>query len=281
MKKEFFTLKKISPDLTTIWSACGEIMYLITGSKRALLVDTNLGVRGLRKTVDQLTDLPLTVVLTHGHVDHAMGAPEFADKEVYLNSADLPDYRSMCDVGGRKDYIRDNLGKDYHAFGFTDDDFLPAEPDFPFLPLEDGTVFDLGSIHVEAVSFPGHTRGSMALYIPELKMLITGDACNPFTFLFGGDSIPLAQYRQNVIAMRDRFEGKLDHICLSHREMEGGTALLSDMVEVCDDVLAGRTDDVPFTFMGQQAYIAKACDQNGHRLDGKTANVVYNKEKIR
>ena len=38
-------------------------------------------------TMETLTDKPCIVLLTHGHVDHAMGAPEF-DTEIYMNPAD-------------------------------------------------------------------------------------------------------------------------------------------------------------------------------------------------
>jgi len=36
-----------------------------------------VGVGHLKDLVSGLTDKPLTVLLTHGHVDHANGAPEF------------------------------------------------------------------------------------------------------------------------------------------------------------------------------------------------------------
>jgi hypothetical protein len=47
--------------------------YLLAGKTGALLIDTGIGAGRLRETVESLTKLPVTVVLTHGHCDHAGG----------------------------------------------------------------------------------------------------------------------------------------------------------------------------------------------------------------
>lgn len=52
-------------------------MYLIVGSREALLLDTGSGAGDLRGLVRGLTALPVTVALTHGHNDHTGGAPQF------------------------------------------------------------------------------------------------------------------------------------------------------------------------------------------------------------
>ncbi len=41
-----------------------------------------------------------------------------------------------------------------------------------------------------------------------------------------------------------------------------------------------KTDDIPFDFMGTKAYIAKLCDEQVKRVDGKCGNIVYNKERL-
>lgn len=281
MKKNFFSFKKVNDQITTIWSACGEIMYLIEGTERALLMDTNLGVRGLRTLVDSLTGKDYAVVLTHGHIDHAMGVPEFRDKKVYLNAKDIPVYQSMISLEGRMGYVKGNLGPAFVKYGITKEDFLEEDPDFPFMPLEEGMSFDLGGITVRMYAYPGHTKGSMILYIPELRTLITGDACNNSTFVFDSNSTSLEEYRASTIRIRDKFDRELDHIYICHHEMEVGIDILSNMVEVCNEALSGKADDVPFNFMGNTAYIAKKADDHFHRLDGRSGNIIYSKEHLR
>lgn len=52
--------------------------YLLLGSKKALLIDTGLGVANIRQVIDNITDLPVEVVTTHIHWDHIGGHKYFA-----------------------------------------------------------------------------------------------------------------------------------------------------------------------------------------------------------
>lgn len=250
-------------------------MYLVEGDKEALLMDTCLGCGSIRSFVEGLTDKPLTVVLSHGHLDHAMGAPEF-DK-VYMNHADIPIYREMGDIHGRKGYIQGNVAPEVFA-KITDQDFIPAA-ELKFENLTDGMVFDLGGVHVEARALVGHTPGSMVFYLPEHRILITGDACNTFTFMFTGPT-SIEEYRENLIMIRDEMAGKVDRVFLCHHLMEVKPSILDEVIEVCDDIMAGNVDDIPFEFMGRQVHVAKAAEPGQLRKDGKCGNVVYDKANV-
>ena len=86
-----FKTERISEHITRIYGFCTEMMYLVEGEKDAVLIDTGSGYFSLKQCVDQLTDKPVKVLMTHGHVDHAMGAGEF--EEIYLNHKDEAVYR--------------------------------------------------------------------------------------------------------------------------------------------------------------------------------------------
>ena len=158
----YYKTEKINDSLTAIKSRTGEIMYLAEGRDHAALIDTCVGVGHLKGLVDNLTDRPVTVLLTHGQIDHAMGAPEF--EKVYMNEKDREIYRGMCPVEARRGYIRNGIGE--KADQIPESEFVPANPDYPFLSLEDGMVFDLGGLHIEAYEFPGHTPGKYGISDP-------------------------------------------------------------------------------------------------------------------
>lgn len=275
---EFFTVEKINERITCIRSASGELMYLLQGEARALLMDTSVGVYGLRAIVDSLTDLPYDVVITHGHIDHAMGAPEFKDKKIYMSLKDLDVYHSMQDVEERFKYTK------YSGcimMPITAEDFLPPE-EIDFIDLTDGMEFDLGGLTVEMIAVPGHTQGSMALLVKEERILILGDAGNSFTFLFGEYSSTVTDYRKMIQGLQKRVEGRIDAIYLCHHYKDAPLSLLPELVEVCDDILAGNVADEPFVFMdANNAKIAKAQsfskETGPRREDGKFANIVYDK----
>ncbi len=273
---EYYKPEKVNDRITAIRSLTGEIMYLIEGTARAVLVDTCLGVGHLRKTVEALTDKPVTVLLTHGHLDHALGAPEF--DTVYMNHEDGGLYEAMAPFEERNNYIRGNLGGKLPDF--LPEDYVPVSP-MNFADLKDGDSFDLGGVHVDAYALAGHTRGTMVFLIREERIVILGDACNTATFLFDENSLTVEEYRKNLLEFKRRHQGSYDRVFLCHHLMETGPELVDNVIAVCDDILAGKTDDQPFAFLGQTNYIAKAVEEGFRRLDGKTGNIIYNKDRVR
>lgn len=272
---EYYKAEKINEHMTAIRSMTGEIMYLVEGEEKAVLIDTCLGVGHLREFVENLTEKQITVLLTHGHVDHALGAPEF--DEVYMNPADNKVYESMSPLEERIGYIKANLGGQLPEF--AEDDYVqPAPADFK--ELKDGQIFDLGGVYIEVYALPGHTHGTMVMLVPEENALILGDACNNATFLFDGNSLPVNEYKENLIRVKEKLEGRYDTTYLCHHVMTASKDMLAHVIEVCDEVLEGKADDIPFEFMGHHVFVAKRANERFERVDGGEGNIVYDKEKL-
>lgn len=273
---EFYKAEAVNENVTAIRSMTGEIMYLIEGNDKAVLVDTCLGVGHLKDFVEKLTTKPITVVVTHGHIDHAMGAPEF--EQVYMNPKDEKIYNSMRELEGRQNYISGNLG--VAVPDFSEEDYVKPQ-DLNYKPLADGDSFDLGDIHVEVYSLPGHTPGTMVVLIPECCILITGDACNPSTFLFDENSSTVETYQKNLKAVAARLEGKYNRVFCCHYDMDLPVDVMKNVIEVCDIIMEGKASDIPFHFMGHEAYIAMECNECFQRKDGIVGNIIYNKANVR
>lgn len=150
-------------------------MFLLNGTERSLLIDTGTGVCDLKKIVRSLTNLPLMVALTHGHVDHAGGMGQF--EEVYVHPYDM-EMASSITREARIGYAMalKNLSGDVFDYGEEDVRSFKKLPTLK--PLSDGQVIDLGGRHVKLLWLPGHTRGSICFIDDRSRILFSGDACN-------------------------------------------------------------------------------------------------------
>lgn len=267
-----FRTEKVSPRVTRIFAFNTELVYLVEGEERAALLDTGSGFGSLRACVKTLTDKPVTVLLTHGHTDHALGAAEFS--EVYMSPLDEAVYK----VHSAMDF-RARSGAMWTGFAeLRDGQIIPPMPFADMRPIRAGDVFDLGGVTVECFACPGHTPGSLVFLIREERMLLLGDACNDRTFLFDEFASSVEDYRAALAALDAQTAGKYDRVLLSHGDGEGAPDMLRRVIEVCDDILAGRADDQPFEFLGDGGLLAKACGPDGARLDGGRGNIVYKEE---
>ena len=81
----YFTVYKYNDNLYQIKDALGVLATLVIGEEKALLLDTCYGIGNLKKEVEKITNKPLIVVNSHGHMDHSCGNYQF-DKVTSLDS---------------------------------------------------------------------------------------------------------------------------------------------------------------------------------------------------
>ena len=250
-----FTAATVSPHVTRIRDPHDVLMYLVAGTERALLVDTGYGVGDLAGFVAGLTDLPVTVALTHAHVDHAFGASQFDD--VRLNPAELPVLAEHQVLSTRMHEQVDAAARD--ATDATPKPYLaPAVDPSTLTALVAGDRIDLGGVTVAAFATPGHTPGSLALLVETDRLLITGDAANQLTFLFLPESSSVAAYAGTLRRLREETAGLYDRVLVSHGTGEITPTVIDDLLALCARVLAGTDDAVPLEFQGRQGLVARA-----------------------
>ena len=269
-----FEHEKISPSTTRIRAPGLELMYLVEGEKKAALIDTGSGIGHLRAFVETLTDKPVIVLLTHGHVDHAMGAGEF--DTVYMSRVDDYIYVEHADEASRREgfFLCTQLDR------MEEDDFIPAKEMDDILDMAEGDSFDLGGVHIDVYACPGHTLGSLVMLIREERALLLGDACNYLTFMHEPYSTTIAEYARSLRRLKPLVEGKYDRVYLSHGPGDGDVRLIDGVIAVCEDIMHGKTDDVPFGFKDSTGFLAKAEIDRDVRADGGIGNVIYNKERV-
>jgi hypothetical protein len=137
----------LRPGMRLIRDYDNDKIYLIRGTKRALLVDTGMGTGNLRQYVEQFTQgLPLDVVVTHQHPDHIGQADQFiSDSNVYVGERDRDSVAAF--LKSRK----------------APDSAIQAH----LVSLQDGHTFDRAEV---ADSFWMHTGNAspMDVYLPAL-----------------------------------------------------------------------------------------------------------------
>lgn len=151
--------------------------YLWRDQDSVTLVDTGEAgsgtvIAGLLREIGLAPSDVDRVVLTHFHDDHVGSAAEIAswgDVEIVAHTAEAPIIRGERPGPAPvlNDFERELLER--VAAG------LPSAPPVRVdREVRDGDVLDIGG-GARVISTPGHTDGSIALYLPEHGVLLTGD----------------------------------------------------------------------------------------------------------
>ena len=100
------------------------MMYLLEGENMAALIDTGYGEGNIRQYAESVTDKPVIVICTHGHMDHTGGNGWWP--RVY-----------MAPEGARAS--KEFLNKEQKLWW----KYMPYQ-DYEIVPVKDGDKIDLG-----------------------------------------------------------------------------------------------------------------------------------------
>ena len=196
-------------------------MYLLTGTEKALLIDTGFGTIPLRKICESLTNLPVTVALTHGHVDHIGGTGAF--EEVWLAKEDRELYAEHS-----KEKVRQI---------FTKDELLPVKGTCSYFTDEMG--FELGDRSIKVVKTPGHSVGSVCFLDEKNRWMFTGDTCCKAHVLLQMEyAATMMEYRKSLQRLID-LESYYDITWPGHHSKPVEKQVIHDFLTAVDGILDG------------------------------------------
>lgn len=148
--------------------------FLLVGNKKAVLIDSGLGIDNIKRITDQLTDLPIEVLTTHVHTDHIGSHGEF--QTIFVHEDDK-DWLVNGIQGLSLEQIRKDIGRDItkpvpETFDLTS--YKPYQGE-PTGVLKDGDRLALGNRELRVIHTPGHSPGHVCIFDEANRYLFTGD----------------------------------------------------------------------------------------------------------
>lgn len=180
--------------------------FLLTGSEKALVIDTGMNVGKAREAAEQITSLPLLLLNTHGDRDHIGSDSQFSER-----------------------YMNKNEEENYHLNGGKG----------KIIPVTQGDKIDLGGRVLEIIEIPGHTPGSIGVYDCEKRFLISGDPIQDGGIFMFGKMRNLSLYIEGLKALTPRL-GSIGEIYPSHGSFPVKPSLVSQLILGAEKILSGE-----------------------------------------
>lgn len=172
---DWFTVEKIDEETFAVseyrhWEETH--CYVLCGKKRAVVIDTGLGVANIREVIDRITALPLMAVTTHVHWDH-IGGHKYFDA-IAVHEAEKEGL--SCKFPMPLQAVKKSLT--HIPCAFPDSFRIEEYAIFQGTPqkiLHDGDCLELGGRELEVIHTPGHSPGHCCFYERERQYLYSGD----------------------------------------------------------------------------------------------------------
>jgi glyoxylase-like metal-dependent hydrolase (beta-lactamase superfamily II) len=212
------------------------ISYLILGKQKALLFDTGMGISNIRKTVEELTSLPVSVLNSHTHNDHIGDNWRFSD--IYGMDTDF----TRADAKGSHEDAQAEIAPEEICgqlpSGFNAQEYA-TRPFHISHWLHDGDSIDLGARTIKIIATPGHTPDSIALLDEKNGLLFTGDTFYPGPIYLYRPETDLDAYVASVKKLA-ALAPRLQLLLPAHNVPVADPAYLAKVVDAIQQVRAGK-----------------------------------------
>lgn len=156
-------------------------------SRQAAVVDPGGDVEQILAALarEQLT--PVLILVTHGHIDHAGGVAELAER------LGLP----VEGPGEADRFWVDGMAEQSRMFGFP-----PCRSFVPSRWLQDGDRVRFGEVELEVLHCPGHTPGHVVFHDRPGRLVVVGDVL--FKGSVGRTDFPLGSHADLMRSIKEK-----------------------------------------------------------------------------
>jgi glyoxylase-like metal-dependent hydrolase (beta-lactamase superfamily II) len=162
-------------------------------SRQAAIVDPGGDVDSILDAVKTAGVTPQQILLTHGHIDHAGGADELAERLAV----------QIIGPGEEDTFLLDSLAEVGRGYGMNG-----VRNCRPSRFLKQGDEVTVGGLIFEVRACPGHTPGHVVFFSPDHRFALVGDVI--FQGSVGRTDLPRGDHatlmrsiREQIITMGD------------------------------------------------------------------------------
>ena len=140
--------------------------YFVIRDKQLVLIDPGDSAEFILEEVSRHGYALEAIIATHGHVDHVLAVGEIQAALTQMGETTPP-----CSISEADLFLVKRLNATAkHFYGYDPHALLPSLT----TSIEDVGSTLLGT-RIEVIQTPGHTPGSISLYLPQENMVFTGD----------------------------------------------------------------------------------------------------------
>ncbi len=154
-------------------------------SREVIVVDPGDDISRIVSTLEQHQLTVKQIIVTHAHIDHIAGAQHLkrlTGAPILYNQNDLPLVKMMDIQAG--------------WLGIPTPEVAPPDAN-----LEDGQVISIAGLTGSILHTPGHTEGSVCLYLSQQTLLLAGDTL--FAGSVGRTDLPGGNTRKLIQSIHD------------------------------------------------------------------------------